>query len=75
MNFNDFFNMIVEETIESNILNTAIENSLQSYNDDLFKKKNEYIIDCQSQRMEEMPQKEMQKPFRRVSSTMWAFFS
>ncbi len=59
MDFNDFFNMLVEETIENNILNTAIENSLQSYNDDLFKKKNEYIIDCQSQRMEEMPKKEI----------------
>lgn len=53
MSFDDFFGMLIGETIENTILNTAIENSLQSYNEDLFKKNDDFVIDMASERMAE----------------------
>ena len=69
MSFDDFFGMLIGETIENTILNTAIENSLQSYNEDLFKKDD--IIDMPSERMKKSnAQKNLLHLFRSVSTAM-----
>jgi Zn finger protein HypA/HybF involved in hydrogenase expression len=44
VNFEDFFNFLIEETIENSILNTALENSMESYDKELFKKKDDFIM-------------------------------